>query len=238
MRQNIDSRRHQHRACTCVLLTILGLAVELLCGAEGKSNTSAGNHLIAPGVLEVGHIDNPKIKEASGIIGSRKHPGVFWTHNDQGSKPVLYGISRDGKTLAEFPITGVKIEDWEDIAIDENRNIYVGDIGNNDAKRTQLAVHRLHEPNPDKPGKKLKVEVTYRLRFPKKPFYCESLFVHGGFGYIISKVFNNRQAELYRFPLREQTEPFVLEWVARLPINSPVTGADISEDGQRLGVVA
>jgi hypothetical protein len=114
----------------------------------------------------------------------------------------------------------------------------VGDIGNNDAKRTQLAVHRLREPNPDKSGKKLKVEQTYRVRFPKKPFDCESMFVHGGFGYVVSKVFNNRQAELYRFPLREQTEPFVLEWVARLPISSPVTGADISEDGQRLGVVS
>jgi hypothetical protein len=54
---------------------------------------------------------------------------------------------------------------------------------------------------------------------------------------LISKVFNDKNADLYRFPLGDKREPQVLEKVARLPIESPVTGADISADGKRLGVV-
>ena len=209
----------------------------LLASAKTRPDDSSGGRSVAPGVLEVGNVDNPKIKEASGIIASRKHPGVFWTHNDQGSRSVLYGITRQGKTIAEFPVIGAKIVDWEDIAIDDEGHLYVGDVGNNDAKRTQLAVHRLREPNPQKSGKKVKIEQTYDLRFPKKPFDCESLFIHQGFGYVIAKVFKGKAADVYRFPLQPQKEPFLLEWVARLPTDSPVTGADISADGQRLGVV-
>lgn len=214
------------------------IAGVVLCCATAEPDETPKGRRVAPGVLELGTVTNPKIKEPSGLIASRKHRGVFWTHNDQGSKPVLYGLTREGKTVAEFPITGAKIEDWEDIANDDEGNIYVGDIGNNDAKRTELAVYRVHEPSPKKSGKKLPVQQTYRLRFPKRPFDCESLFVFRGFGYVISKIFNNREAELYRFPLKQQSEPFVLEWVARLPIVSPVTGADISADGQRLGVIS
>jgi hypothetical protein len=212
------------------------LSVLLSC-PESKSDDTPRGRLVAHGVLELSVVDNPKIREASGIIASRRYPDVFWTHNDQGSKPLLYGITRAGKTVAEFPVTGAKIEDWEDIAIDDEGHIYVGDIGNNDAKRTELAVHRVREPNPQKPGKKVKIEQTFNLRFPKKPFDCESLFVHHGYGYVISKVFKDKDAAIYRFPLKPQAAPFVLEWVARLPIDSPVTGADISQDGQRLGIV-
>ena len=62
---------------------------------------------------------------------------MFWTHNDGGGpkKQVLYAIDREGKTRAAFPVIGVTLHDWEDIAIDDAGHLYLGDIGNNDAKR-------------------------------------------------------------------------------------------------------
>jgi hypothetical protein len=209
------------------------------CDADPGDAETYASREVSPGVLQIGFIKHPRIKESSGVVASRQYPGVLWTHNDHNSRsPVLFGITREGKCLAEFRLVGADIIDWEDIAIDDTGHIYVGDIGNNDLKRTELVVYRVNEPDPKSPETKIKVKQTFRLRFPKKPFDCESLFVYREFGYVISKVFNDQPAEIYRFPLKRQKEPCVLERLVKLPINSPVTGADISADGQLLGIVS
>jgi hypothetical protein len=186
--------------------------------------------------LQVGLIQHPAIQESSGVIGCRFDTNVFWTHND-GRRPVLYAITRGGKSVAEFPIVAF-IHDWEDIANDNEGHLYLGDTGNNDARRTEIAVHRIDEPNPKDSGKRIGVNRTWLMRFPQKPFDCESLFIWKGHGYVISKVLKDQLAEIYRFPLAEQKEAVVLEFVTRLPIDSPVTAADISTDGKRLAVIS
>ena len=76
------------------------------------------------------------------------------------------------------------------------------------------------------------------MRFPRAPFDCESLFVWKDYGYVVSKVFNNARAKIFRFLLKETNRPLTLELVATTKIESPVTGADIWADGTLLGLVA
>jgi hypothetical protein len=219
------------------LLWCLLVCVTTACSAQqtdtGKSQAVAKN------VLQIGRIEHPLITESSGIVWSRKNPEVFWTHNDGGGrKQVLYAITRAGKPLADFRVTGALLEDWEDIASDAQGHLFLADTGNNDSKRAEIAVHRVNEPDLSQSRSGL-VNITHswRLRFPAKPFDCESLFVWRDFGYVISKVFNDAKAELYRFALTN-SETQTLERLAQLDIDSPVTGADISQDGRLLGVVA
>lgn len=186
----------------------------------------------------VGLIDSPAIEESSGIVASRQHAGVFWTHNDSGNPATIYAIGRDGKLINEFDIRA-KNRDWEDIAIDDDGHLYVGEIGNNNGRHGELAVFRIDEPDPHKPlpaGASLPVTQTWRLTFPDKPFDCESLFVWKNTGYVVSKRLDGGLAGLYRFPLEDQTKPAVLEKVAELAIRFPCTGADLSPDGKRLAV--
>jgi hypothetical protein len=190
---------------------------------------------------KVGYIRHPSIRESSGLVASRRFPGVFWTHNDKGNAPVLYAINRAGSLLTEFRVDASH-EDWEDVATDDAGNLYVGNIGNNEAARGRLEVHRLSEPDPAAPRtdretrQSLKPDKTWRLRFAGKPFDCESLFVHEGYGYVVSKVFDGRPATLHRFPL-EAAGDVTLEEVATLPTRGPVTAADVSPDGSRLIVL-
>lgn len=194
---------------------------------------------VAPGIVQVGFLTNPRITESSGLVASREHPGVFWTHTDGGGpkKQILFGVNREGKSSIEFRVVGAAIQDWEDLAIDDSGHLYVGDVGNNDAKRDQLAVYEVDEPDPKSSRTLVTVNRGWQLRFPKKPFDCEALFVWKGHGFVISKVFNDKKAEIYQFALDERKEPQTLAKIARLPIESPVTGAEISPDGKRLGVV-
>jgi len=199
----------------------------------------------ADGVTLLGHIADPALPESSGIVASRRYPGVFWTHNDGGNPPAIYAIRADGSLIRTYPVKAPSCRDWEDIALDAAGHLYLGEIGNNGARFRQIAVYRLDEPDPTAPlppGQKppaLPVNRTWQLRFPNaSPFDCESLFVYKGYGYVCSKLFTGQQAGLYRFPLVEnQLKPVTLELVGHLPIRWPVTGADITPDGQCLAIV-
>jgi hypothetical protein len=216
------------------------LLTSLLVVSLTADNAAEPDQEIAPGVRLVGHISDPRIKESSGVVASRRYTGVFWTHNDGGGpkKQVLYAIDRKGDTRASFPVVGVALHDWEDIAIDDAGHLFIGDIGNNDSKRDALAVYEIDEPNPQAGAGPISPKRAWNLRFPQAPFDCESLFVWKDQGYVISKVFDNARAQVFRFPLKDTNEPLTLELVATTKIESPVTGADISADGTLLGLVA
>jgi hypothetical protein len=216
------------------------LVASLLAASPTAGNAAEPGQEIAPGVRLVARISDPRIKESSGVVASRRYTDVFWTHNDGGGpkKQVLYAIDREGDTRAFFPVIDVTLHDWEDIAIDDAGHLYIGDIGNNDSKRDTLAVYEIDEPNPTAGTAPISPKRAWKLRFPQAPFDCESLFVWKDQGYVISKVFDKARAQIFRFPLKDTNEPLTLEPVATTEIESPVTGADISADGTLLGLVA
>lgn len=197
---------------------------------------------VEPGLWWLARIAHPSISESSGVIASRQFPGVLWTHNDGGGprKQVLYAIERGGHTLAEFrlSVAEVLLHDWEDIAIDDQNSLYVGDLGNNELRRRELAVYRIEEPNPTNKVGLVRVRASWHLLYPGKPFDCESLFIWKDYGYVVSKVFNDAQAQIFSFPLAEHKKPITLQLVATTKIQSPVAGADISPDGRLLGLIA
>lgn len=220
---------------------LLPLCCLLFTACRGDSNDSpAASQEIERGVVLVGRIQHPRVTESSGLVASRKDPSVFWTHNDGGGKrQVLYGVTRQGQSVAEFRVTGAVLDDWEDIAADNQGHLFLGDIGNNDSKRSSIAVHQVDEPDAKGTGTGLApVKRTWHLRYPVAPFDCESLFIWRDYGYLISKVFDDARAEVYRFALTNEASFQTLELVGALKIESPVTGADIARDGSLLGIVA
>lgn len=211
----------------------------LTCQAAWPDAPPAGKQ-VEPGVLLIGKIQHPRLTESSGLVVSRQDPAIFWSHSDGGGKrQVLYAMTRHGQPVAEYRITGAVLEDWEDIATDDAGHLFLADTGNNDAKPITIRVHQISEPDT-------KVAVTglvpvtrsWNLHYPAAPFDCESLFIWDGSGYLISKVSNNARANLYRFSLTNTAPLQTLALVGELRIDSPVTGADISRDGNLLGLVA
>ncbi len=194
---------------------------------------------IAPGVREIGRISSARITESSGVVASRQHAGVLWTQTDGGGpkKQWLSAMTRDGAVLKEYFISDATIADWEDIATDDAKHLYIADTGNNDLRRAELAVHQLAEPDPRGDTVPVRITRSWRLKFPGGPFDCESLFIWKGHGYVVSKVFKDARAQIFRFPLDGPTTT-TLELVATTKIESPVTGADVSADGRLLGLVA
>jgi hypothetical protein len=192
----------------------------------------------APLPFVVGALPN-SIPESSGLVASRKHPGVFWTHNDSGNPPQIFAIDDKGKLLATYALNVANV-DWEDIATDDAGHLYISETGNNARKRDRrVAVYRVDEPDPAKPvpSDPLKVNARYVLKYTAEPFDCEALFIWKDAGYVISKSRDGGQAKLYRFQLKDNGLPLPIEQAATLPLRAPVTAADMSPDGKELLVL-
>ena len=189
---------------------------------------------------KIGLIAYKPIRESSGVVASRRQPGVLWTHNDKGNAPELYAIAKEGKLLARYTLSAVN-DDWEDIDTDDQGRLYVGRIGNNEAKGSgPIEVLRVAEPDVAQSAsasrRTLPIDRTWRLRYPAKPFDCESLFVLGAHGYLISKHLDGAAASLYRFDLDGPAEQTLTKMI-ELPVHTPVTGASVSNDGTKLAVL-
>ncbi len=197
------------------------------------SFSRADTNEVAPGVLQIGTIQNPNVIESSGLVPGRSARGLYWTHNDSGLD-VLYAMTATGADAGEYKIKDVEIEDSEDIALAGGR-IYIADIGNNTGARGHVDVYAVREPKPPRLGD-VRPSKHWRLNYPSNPFDAESFFVSRGYGYVISKELEGGEASVYRFRLGGKSE-VTLEEQCRLNVNAPPAGADITADGKRLAVI-
>lgn len=189
----------------------------------------------------LGQFDRSVLPEASGIVKSRRHPGIFWVHNDSGNPPSLFAIRLDGTIVREFPVAVPNL-DWEDIAADDDGHLYVGDIGNNGGLLAIRAIYRIDEPDPAVPPTgPLRASSATHYRCPRDDrFNAESLFYQDGSAFTVAKRQDGREAELFMVPL-EPPAPLLRPADPRragvLPrFVEPATGSSLSDDGKLLAV--
>ena len=191
----------------------------------------------------LGRFDTRILPEASGIVKSRRHPGIFWVHNDSGNPPALFAIRRDGSVVREFRLEVPNV-DWEDIADDDEGHLYLGDIGNNGGLLALRAVYRLDEPDPDRPATApVRVSAsTFYVLARNNRFDAEGLVYEPGTGLavLVSKRFDRREAELFTVPFKPPApllRPATPRRIGTLPgFVEPATGASLSADGRLLAV--
>lgn len=147
----------------------------------------------------VGRLDPAVIQEASGVVASRRHKGVFWTHADSGNSANLVAFDLSGKVLADLPTVGSVNIDWEDICADDEGNLYVGDIGNNTGFLPIRQIYKFAEPDPaNPPAGPLHPVARYEFRYPDdKRFNAESLFWRDGKLHLISRE-KKQPSQIYR----------------------------------------
>jgi hypothetical protein len=203
----------------------------------------------------LGYVQEPTLDESSGLVASRRNPGLYWSHNDSDDAPDLYCLRGHGESCGVWRVAAAEARDWEDIAAGPGPEsartyLYIGDIGDNLVELDEVVVYRVAEPEvppgggpekaapaPTEPAQRL------RLRYPDGAHDTEALLVHP------------RSGDLYVIP----KEPMPKVYVARAPLDPSsvngleevgvlaiaetgdrgaglVTGGDISPDGQRVAL--
>jgi hypothetical protein len=170
------------------------------------------------------------VGEASGVAVSRRTPGILWSHNDSG-RASLFAFDNAGNAKGRVELTGVSIDDWEDLAAGscpEGSCLYIADIGDNNRVRRGITIYRVPEPRPA--DQTTKPAEAWTMTYPDGPHDAEALFAASdGQLFLVSKE-DARTTALYRVPAPSGSGIGKLQQVAQLPLQR-VTGAATSPDG-------
>ncbi len=182
-----------------------------------------------------------ELDENSGLI---IWDGLLWTINDSGGENVIYGFDFSGKIQKEVEVEDAENDDWEDIAQDE-KNIYIGDFGNNFGMRKNQKIYIVRKKDIGKKEKQ-KVhskEIEFRYKEQKEfgfnhyktPYDCESLTELDNSLYIFTKNRSTKTTSVYRIPEKKGT--YKVSAVDSFKVQGLVTGADISPDKTKLALL-
>ena len=193
-----------------------------------------------------------EIKEASACEIS-KTSDLIWTIEDQGNENILFGFNKKGEIIRQIRISNVENNDWEDLTSDDQGNLYIGDFGNNDNERQNLAIYKINAADLNKNEAKATVIVQFyypeQKDFPAKKkdriFDVESFFIFNNQFYLFTK---NRSSKfdgttsLYRVENNSQTKlpaKKLSEFVTCDNFNHcAVTSAAISPDKKKVALLS
>ncbi len=196
-----------------------------------------------------GSLQDPALVEVSGLAVSAKNANTLWAHNDSGDTARLFAVTPAGATRVVYTLTGATAFDWEDMAIGPGPTagtpfLYAGDIGDNAAARTDVAVYRVAEPTVAGSGaQSLGGVAKLTLRYPDGAKDAEAMFVDPRSGelYIIQKSIGGGNVGVYRAPANlaaGSTTVMTRVGTLTLPtgLANAVTAADITPDGDTIAV--
>ncbi|GAA4888452.1 hypothetical protein GCM10023311_10450 [Flaviramulus aquimarinus] len=195
-------------------------------------------------------IDLPKtLNEVSGTE-TINNSNLIWMLNDSGNKARIYGLNKKGEIKKEIKINA-KNKDWEDLASDENGNLYIGDFGNNLNKRKNLAILKVNHDALNSSDKidieRISFHYPDQNKFPPKKksmyFDCEAFFHFNDSLYLFTKsrVKNDfGKTNLYKIPAKQGH--FVAEFISSFSACNDllcwITSADISSDGKQVALLS
>ncbi len=203
--------------------------------------------------IAVGKIEAEDIKESSGLSASECQD-VLWTHNDAGNDAFVFAMTPEGRHMGTWRVGNTSNVDWESIATykgpDGKCSLLIGDFGDNDENRSDIAIYRVTEPavsaetSTSTSRNPLQTEPAEILRFayPDGPKNAETILVHPKTGdiYVLTK---NKKgpSEVHRLkPEFGKISVVLTEKVAEISVPSTppglLTGGSISPDGKRVMV--
>jgi hypothetical protein len=166
------------------------------------------------GKLTILHSLPSQLEEISGIEMASEGT-LLWAVTDSGNEAKLFLYNPERNTIvSSIAIANGKNRDWEDIAVDTDGTVFIGDFGNNNNLRKNLTIYAVPDAIHQKEGDVEAVITSFRFedqtKFPPKKkdrnFDVEA-FVHfqGNF-YLFTR---NRSSnfdgttKLYKVPAKE-----------------------------------
>lgn len=223
------------------VLPFLIVAALTGCTRDGNGAATALNAICEVTQSPAGLPDG--LDESSGLAIGRSDPDLLWSHNDSGGEPELYAIRAGGGLIGTVRVVEARNRDWEDLSAGPcpaGSCLYIGEIGDNEAGRDEVAVYRVPEPRPDQ----AETEPAERFRFtyPGGPRDAESLFLlPDGEMYVVTKGRTSNVA-VYRYPQPFRSDEVVeLEHVvdltaSRTDLPQQVTAAEASPAGEWIAI--
>lgn len=230
-------RGWRQRVVMVAALAAVGAACETAAPPEAESNNVCDSPTVdvtLPAALA----------ETSGVATSRAYPGIFWTHNDSGSDPVIFAVDSTGTIRGQARVADAFNRDWEDIARgpcepgSAEDCLFIGETGDNDGRYPHVAVYRVPEPDPVSDTVTRPADI-FRFRYPEGPRDAEGLYITEAGIHVVSK---GRSGAIELFRLAPPYQADATTTIERLQELAPpptsmtaqATAAAVDSRGQRV----
>lgn len=177
------------------------------------------------------------ITESSGIIYSDS--GFLWTHNDSGDVSRIYKIDLNQDTVVKtLNMENIIHVDWESITQD-NEYIYIGDLGNNNGSRTNLAIYKFPttalQNNDSVSVSTISFNYADQDDFSSRKnhnFDCEAMVSLNDQLYLFTKNRGNLKTNIYT--VSKEAGAYTLDQTGSLAVDGLITAATINKQSSRI----
>ncbi len=174
------------------------------------------------------------VPESSGLAPAAP-AGTYYSFGDSGSPARLFHLDASGRLLGTVDV-GAPNTDWESLSRDPKGNYYLGDCGNNNNDRRDLAIYRLRPEQPRQVGVihfTFPDQTAFPPAKPQRNFDVEASLWHDGKVWLFTKDRGQqRTSTVYTVP--DQPGTYTAKLMTRLSIPGEVTDAALRADGRRL----
>jgi hypothetical protein len=180
----------------------------LLRGAEAAYANTDSMGALPRNVVSIRAEARSQLVENSAATSSATQPGVFFTINDSGNDPLLFALDTTGADRGMWRVAGAPNVDWEAASMGPCSPgvggagaarsatpaapatcVYIGDVGDNNAKRATRVIYKVVEPTAQRAGFTGDVTaVALVYRYSDGPHDVEAMYVApNGDTYLITK---------------------------------------------------
>lgn len=178
-------------------------------------------------------ITDERIPESSGLAASPSDPSLLYTINDSGNTAAVYALDvTSGEVVGVTTIAGYTLSDTEALGVGSDGTMWVADIGDNDADRTDIALYAFPEPGR---GDSTVTPKRYPLRYRSGPTDAEALLVGPESRRILIVSKGLTGGDVYAAPKKLRADrPNTLRRVRRAQAPPIVTDGSFTPDGRRI----
>lgn len=128
-------------------------------------NLAADSMGVVPDAYRIEVSTRHGLVENSGAAMSGAQPGVWFTINDSGNDAVLFALDTTGADRGAWRIAGARNRDWEALtsgpctggdSLDgpslSQTCLFIGEVGDNDARHSSVLIYRVEEPAAEQRG--------------------------------------------------------------------------------------
>lgn len=179
-------------AALCLLITLPAPAMAKVVQADGDDGKRVEGTYVSS-------LSDDRINESSGLAYSSKYPDLAYTINDEDG-PIYAVRPSTGKVVGTIKLDGVELGDPESLYVDPYGHIWLGDLGDNDEERDDVAIYAFNEPGAG--NFHVKETLKFRVSFDGGPTNVEAMLVDpiSGQVYLIHKTKKEKDSSVYALP--------------------------------------
>jgi hypothetical protein len=174
-----------------------------------------------------------QIKESSGLVFLNEK---FISHGDSDCPATLYVFDKQSSLLDSIKLNSkIKNIDWEDLSVDDQKQLFIADIGDNLSVRSEYQIIKIKKDNSIE---ELSFYYPEKKLSNKTRFDAEAIFWYQSSLFIVTKSWEKRKKTSYLYKIKDRGEGLqAAVLIDSIQTKAFITGAALSPDQSEFSLI-